>query len=153
MFKTIALQGRGNSGKTKTLSVLISMINFDEPPDIKSVNESEKWVVGKSEGIKVAITTQGDCGEQLKKWIEYIDSITDEVDIYICPCRTRGSSFDFVYNHFKPQNVIFNGKWYVEKYGAEKNAEIEALQESANRIQAEALMKIIFDFKQESEEK
>ena len=102
MFKTIALQGRANSGKTRTLKILIDMIRFDESPDIKTVNESEKWVVGKSGGIKLAITTQGDWGKQLQDWIEYVDSITNEVDVYICPCRTRGSSFDFVYKHFKP---------------------------------------------------
>lgn len=147
MFRTIVLQGRANSGKTKTLNMLIDMIEFDESPDIKQVNASERWVVGKSKGINLAITTQGDWEEQLREWIEYVDSITKKIDIYICPCRTRGSSFDFVYNYFKPQNVIFNGKWYVEKHRTEKDDEIEALQKTANGIQAEVLKKIVFGVK------
>ncbi len=121
-MKVIALQGRGNSGKTQTISILIDMIlEHTECSDgkIELLSPKERLCFYDKEcvfsyfGQKVAITTLGDDENGLNEWLKRVDFEFGEADIYICACHTRGKTLDFLLKRFGNENLILYGKNYI----------------------------------------
>lgn len=102
----IALKGKGNCGKSKTLIRVLSML--ENQPGGKVI---EKEKIGDSDmsaiilvgGTKIGITTAGDPGDYLEIKIEVFIKV--ECQIIICACRTRQSTRDVIRKYETSHNV------------------------------------------------
>lgn len=138
--RIIALQGKGNTGKTTTLLQLISVIECKGYKIyVKKPHRTEKVVVADINGITVGITTRGDNKECLKTDF----AVLGKCDLYVCACRSSGETVDFLNGEAGNGTVTYHGKWYVNSSsgGKEENADREA----ANERQASMLFDKIIE--------
>lgn len=155
----IILRGTGNCGKTETLNTLIDFIKKDSlfsDVKIESINvdkhgnAKDRMCTARYGEKTIAITTQGDAEIDLKSWINYAGN---DHDIYVCPCRTSGSSFHFVEKRFMEYQKIWHGKWYVNnciEKAETSNMFIVGLREKTNQLQAEAIYELLFSLVSEN---
>jgi Cdc6-like AAA superfamily ATPase len=101
LTKIIALYGAANTGKTTTLNYLIDLLKKAQSlsdystisiEDCGDKRHADQRVVVEIQGLKIAITTSGDNGTELKRNIEYFKQ--NDCDIAITATRTRGYSVE-----------------------------------------------------------
>ena len=113
MANIIALQGRGNCGKTTTLKLLIEKIIKKysvsvQKQDWKKRHKDEVVILeieigGKN--FKIGITTFGDPNSELQDNIRLFISLS--CDLIYCGCRTRGMTVDWVNSFATAHKVQF----------------------------------------------
>lgn len=129
MNKIIALQGKSNTGKTTTLSALIKKI--DKNYNIQLLkNRTDKIAIVNINGKRLGITTAGDN----RKTLDNCFDLMGKCDLYVCACRLKGETVNFLESKAKCQKVIFHGKWYIIN-------DFISDREKANNAQA----KLIYD--------
>lgn len=99
MRKLIALQARGNMGKTTTITEFYKWLSSNYQTEIvkpnnKSLNNSDIALVVKVNGRLIGICSQGDPNSSLK--IDLRIFIDIKCEIIICSCRTSGMTVDWV---------------------------------------------------------
>ena len=93
----IALKGKANCGKTKTLTRVLAMLKNQRNAKIeeeKKLGDFDSFaiiIIGK---VKVGITTEGDPGGLLEINIDIF--IKAGCQVIICACRTRQSTRDVI---------------------------------------------------------
>jgi hypothetical protein len=93
----IALIGRGNCGKTKTLIRVLALLEKEPGAKVLEKREITKkdWLaiilIGST---KIGITTEGDPGGQLDISLDYFIEVN--CHIIICACRTSGRTMDML---------------------------------------------------------
>jgi hypothetical protein len=143
MKKTIiVLQGKSNSGKSETISLLLDKLKNDNPIIIRDKhNKNSKdfnYVIIKINKVLIGITTYGDYPEQIKKYLKIL--IQEKCKILICACHNTVNSLDaFVkLKGFERQDIFFIPK-SISKPKAKKEMEF------FNKKDAKILYKKIID--------
>lgn len=95
MKKIIALQGKIDSGKTKTFvklrtDLLKNEYNFIETYKAEYLIDPEFCTVLEKNGKLIGILSAGDTDEIVYTYLKWL--IDKKCTIIICPCRTRGGS-------------------------------------------------------------
>lgn len=162
-MKIIALQGKGETGKTTTLKLLINKTfeNFEYQTvcssrvykDIKKEIELER--INRSRNIKysidditivlkinekiIGICTQGDTDELLKDAFKIFD--INKCQLCFCACRTRGNTVDFL-NFRKKEALTIIKKNIIRKINMNFDDKIN----DVNSQQAQELLSFITDY-------
>lgn len=89
----IALSGRASIGKTRTLRMVIDMLNGVELTYEKCDTRTTCHYHGKT----ICVTTPGDNGTEISKNIDYIN--THPCDIAIMATRTKGATISTLTNY------------------------------------------------------
>jgi hypothetical protein len=125
----IALTGRANCGKTKTLIRVLDLL--EKEPGAKviqtgTIGQFDKFAIILIGRTKIGITTPGDpppnlvLPHYLKIFIEV------ECDIIICACRTKGSTRDAI----RKYEETFSIQWIWQKLDDKSEAEQSRIQET-----------------------
>lgn len=141
--KAIVLFGRANTGKTTTLNLLIDKLTSKYGAttlmSIPSANaNNDKAIAVKYNGLNIAIITEGDHANAL----DYYFGKIIECDIYICASRTKSSSVEYISNRFLGNYIMWQEKWSISEQNLTSPV-LKTLQDEANDLQAEALIKAI----------
>ena len=142
--KLIILQRKSNRGKTETLNLLIRKLCdlFGAAPITRTqntgLNENNEAVLTYKKS-KIGITTVGDDAGILEKSLSNLGS---DCDLYVCACRRRGSSKDYLEDRFSGHIIMWQDKWSVLEWSG-ATAELRSLQSKANDLQALALVDAI----------
>jgi len=142
-----ALVGKGKTGKTTTLSLLIDLLS-KKAARVKSDNgNKDKQVVICIDGKHIGITTKGDDAEALNKALEKIFELEkalgiDKCDLYVCACRSKGDCHDYLEQATSNAVIRKYGQCYV--YTEESCADLR--QKAVNEIMAKMLYEEIIDF-------
>ena len=120
-MKIIALQGKGNTGKSTTLRGLLQKLNGDsnfkliaaKKPSLQICITQDKDVWALFEylpnGKIVALTTHGDNDTCISR--DYIDMKKEinntEFDVFVCAAHMYGGTVDYVLSLGDIQNVYF----------------------------------------------
>lgn len=139
----IVLQGKGEMGKSTTLRKLIEILEKGNAEKIgkpeKERRKDDTWAVFDYNDRIIGITTSGDNEDELKPVIEY--ELPENCDIIVCAARTKGSSVDYINNHFKKDLIIWLGRFSATSDNKDFN--MDELQKSTNEWQAEKIKDII----------
>lgn len=127
----IALQGKGSTGKTKTLIRVVSMLS-------NGTTEETKATVIEYKNKRIGITTYGDNKEEL----ENLFKVYTDCDLYVCACRTKGETVKYLSELTSNGKLIYHGKWFTKKVENEENYDGNFADDS-NQIQAEYIIKEI----------
>lgn len=118
MKRILALRGRGNSGKTTTITLLADMLKQDgwQPVPEKYKQHGKDFIdIYKKGSILLGVTSSGDTFDLVNNMLQQMDDASCHVGI--CACRT----YDFsskpgtnaaVNNH--SDNVLFIKKTYAK---------------------------------------
>lgn len=131
MKKIIALYRRGNTGKTHTLNHLITLL--DKSEEVYSVDFAKDRRVSISYGnTKIAVTTWGDNGDELKKNIEFFEE--ENCDILVTATRTRGETTEILNDY--ATKIDTKIKWIKKNLA-------ELLEDLINQTQAKDIQAVI----------
>ena len=131
MKKIIALYRRAETGKTSTLNLLIELL--DKNKKVEEIRLTEDRRVSISYGNKkIAVTTWGDNGFELKENINYFEN--EDCDILVTATRTRGETTEILNDYAKEINT--------EIIWIEKNLSA-SLEELINQTQAKDIKAVI----------
>ncbi len=131
MKKIIALYRRAETGKTSTLNLLIELL--DKNKKVEEIRLTEDRRVSISYGNKkIAVTTWGDNGFELKENIKYFEN--EDCDILVTATRTRGETTEILNDYAKEINT--------EIIWIEKNLSA-SLEELINQTQAKDIKAVI----------
>lgn len=148
--KAIVLWGRENTGKTTTLNLLVYKLiniganvlfgNFSRTVLINNYLTENHYAVFEYDSKKIAVITAGDNDKTLD---DYFSKIDCDCDIYVCACRTKGCSCNYIKTLFSENNIL-----WIEKYSVTGNSKnifpcLKAFQYCANETQAGDILKII----------
>lgn len=139
----IVLQGKGERGKSTTLRKLIEILEKENAEKIgkpeKERRKNDTWAVFDYNGRIIGITTSGDNEDELKPVIEC--ELPENCNIIVCASRTKGSSVDYINNHFQNALIIWLGRFSASSDDNQFN--MEELQKNTNEWQAEKIKDII----------
>lgn len=131
MKKIIALYRRAETGKTSTLNLLIELLDMNKK--VEEIRLTEDRRVSISYGNKkIAVTTWGDNGFELKENIKYFEN--EDCDILVTATRTRGETTEILNDYAKEINT--------EIIWIEKNLSA-SLEELINQTQAKDIKAVI----------
>ena len=131
MKKIIALYRRAETGKTSTLNLLIELL--DKNKKVEEIRLTEDRRLSISYGNKkIAVTTWGDNGFELKENIKYFEN--EDCDILVTATRTRGETTEILNDYAKEINT--------EIIWIEKNLSA-SLEELINQTQAKDIKAVI----------
>lgn len=133
----IVLQGKGEMGKSTTLYYLIQALKNKKTYD--DFDRYDKCDVIYYKDKKIGVTTSGDNKDKLKRAIE--NNLPENCDIIVCAARTKGSSVDYIKDHFKKDLIIWLGRFSATSDN--KDFDMDELQKSTNEWQAEKIKDII----------
>ena len=90
-MKIIALQGKGNSGKTTTIKILHDIMlqnNYSQIPNMRQNhgNDFLDIYIHPVSNLKVGITSSGDTYDLVNDRLQ--DLVNEKCDVCICACRT-----------------------------------------------------------------
>ena len=131
MKQIIALCGRSNTGKTNTLNYLIGLLDKSQEADITALTRDRRVVISYN-NKKIAITTCGDNGEELKKNIKFF--VENACDILVTATRSKGETRKIISNY---ASKIGTGITRIEKNIAQR------LTDRINQTQAEDIQAVI----------
>ena len=131
MKKIIALYRCANMGKTHTLNHLIELLNKNRKMCSKALAEDRRESILYN-GKKIAVTTWGDNGFELKENINYFEK--EDCDILVTATRTRGETTEILNDYAKEINT--------EIIWIEKNLSA-SLDELINQTQAKDIKAVI----------
>jgi hypothetical protein len=129
MKNIIALYGRANSGKSKTIKQVCKLLKKHNPTPQYNVlkNGVDIKIIMIIDGIKIGIESQGDPNSRLEKSLKTF--CKEGCLIIVCATRTRGMTVDWV-NALSDYSV----KWFQQSY-------TEAIkQEKSNHSQAQKII-------------
>ena len=89
----IALSGRGSIGKTRTLRMVIDLLNGVD----LSYEKRDARTTCHYHGKTICVTTPGDNGAEISKNIDYINA--NPCDIAIMATRTKGATVSTLINY------------------------------------------------------
>ena len=149
--KVFVINGISESGKTTKIKLIAEkLINKGAKviyqKELSYPNGTDFWYILEYKQKILAITTQGDSERDLKQWYEYMQknlrNYSDKIDFdyYICACRTKGKTINFLNEIFNGYEKIYHSSWYVNKGNLNKDDEIYDI---ANEVQANGIIKII----------
>lgn len=125
MKKSFAIVGRGSVGKTKTLNILIELLDAatnKKPTTIEKVNKDDfRVVISDYKGCTIGICTPGDNSQELKANCIFFEK--HNCDIIFTATRTRGKSKDVFYKYSEKNGykIHWIGKYVVENDFEEMN--------------------------------
>ncbi|MBR3149377.1 MAG: hypothetical protein IKF64_04325 [Eubacterium sp.] len=145
--KAIVLRGEIDSGKSATLNNLINKLL----PVSRCIAKShyrkatkDQWVVLEYNSKNIAIITVGDSVKDIKNAFEEMHRESSEnIDLYICTCRSRDKTREYMESLFNPYDLIWVFKWTVFREADVEEAIIKLFQDKANEIQAQAILEMI----------
>lgn len=104
MAKIIAIRGKRDVGKTYTIRAFISLlVTKGIKINILRMTKKEISATFDYKDKHIGVTTRGDPGGYLQ--IDF--NLLGECDIYICACRTKGSTNKFLEDEVGKDNVIY----------------------------------------------
>lgn len=146
-MKIIALAGVSNSGKTTTLKKVYDFLDAEG----KTIFKESKWRK-EQRGIFsyrrkiVCITTRGDSKKILDDDFRWFDKHHKNIDIYICPCHTKGKTIQYVRSKAKKcEDAYIFEKCYLHN-SKKKEREYDChftICDDINKKQAEYLINFI----------
>ena len=122
----IALKGKANCGKTKTLTRVLAMLKnqpnakIEEEKKLGDFDSFAIIIIGK---VKVGITTEGDPGGLLEINIDIF--IKAGCQVIICACRTRQSTRDVISKFEASLDVILICQTYDHDQSESKQLNIQ----------------------------
>ena len=131
MKQIIALCGRSNTGKTNTLNYLIGLLDKSQEADITALTRDRRVVISYN-NKKIAITTCGDNGEELKRNIKFFEE--NGCDILVTATRSKGETKDIINRY--AQKIKTNIIWIEKNIARRLTARI-------NQTQAEDIQAVI----------
>lgn len=138
--KIIALQGTSTKGKSTTLKLLINLLSKKHYVDIIYDTKVEQVAIVIINDKKVGITTRGDTQYCLETDFKKLKNC----DLYVCACRSKGETLDFLDKESKDGILLLHGKWYFSVYNGTYKDE-ENMRESINIRQANSIYEQILD--------
>ena len=134
----ITLQGISNTGKTRTLKLLIDKIKANYNAQT-IFDGNDRIIVATINDKKLGITTCGDRRFDLENDFKRMGSC----DLYVCASRTKGSTISFLKYETTNGMLITHGKWYFEAQNY--NVIISSVRNSFNEMQANIIYDEIVD--------
>jgi hypothetical protein len=131
MKKIIALYRRAETGKTSTLNLLIELLDKNKKVEEERLIEDRRVSISYG-SKKIAVTTWGDNGFELKENIKFFEK--ENCDILVTATRTRGKTTEILNNYAKE---IDTDIIWIEKNISAK------LEELINQSQAKDINAII----------
>lgn len=133
----IALQGKGDTGKTTTLKMLIEIIKQNGHV-VTTLKQYKKDIVIVAEinGKNIGVTTRGDFKSYLAT--DFAEFEKWSCGLCVCACRCKGDTVDFLKEQSKGNTLIYHGEWYIEP---KECTDLASDIEKANTYQAQ----IIYD--------
>lgn len=131
MKKIIALYRRAETGKTSTLNLLIELLDKNKKVEEERLIEDRRVSISYG-SKKIAVTTWGDNGFELKENINYFEK--EDCDILVTATRTRGETTEILNDYAKEINT--------EIIWIEKNLSA-SLDELINQTQAKDIKAVI----------
>ena len=131
MKKIIALYRRAETGKTSTLNLLIELLDKNKKVEEERLIEDRRVSISYG-SKKIAVTTWGDNGFELKENIKFFEK--ENSDILVTATRTRGKTTEILNNYAKE---IDTDIIWIEKNISAK------LEELINQSQAKDINAII----------
>ena len=98
MKKIIALYRRAETGKTSTLNLLIELLDKNKKVEEERLIEDRRVSISYG-SKKIAVTTWGDNGFELKENIKFFEK--ENCDILVTATRTRGKTTEILNNYAK----------------------------------------------------
>lgn len=137
----IVLQGKGEMGKSTTLYYLIQALKNKKPYD--DFDRYDKCDVIYYKDKKIGVTTSGDNKDKLKRDIE--KNLPENCDIIVCAARTKGSSVDYINDHFKKDLIIWLGRFSA--LSDDQDFDMEELQKKLmnGRLKKSRILSIIYN--------
>ena len=152
------LWGKGSIGKTHTLNNLIiefhnnsaksillkiseaNAVNFPSTADYKDFCKQDHIAIFEINNKKVGISTRGDDDKCIIKDFSDIDALC-ECDVYVCACRTRGSSKRYICDLEKDNRIFCHAGWSITSKPNYKG--VEDFRNGVDKLQAQELYKEI----------
>lgn len=106
MKKLITLQGTKESGKTRTLNMVIDLLSGRELPETDTEREDTRILV-EYKGKKIAIATYGDGLAIVNQNIEFFN-LHPETDVYISATWSYGATVKAMAEFAKVNNYSYN---------------------------------------------
>ena len=131
MKKIIALYRRAETGKTSTLNLLIELLDKNKKVEEERLIEDRRVSISYG-SKKIAVTTWGDNGFELKENINYFEK--ENCDILVTATRTRGETTEILTDYAKEIDTEII---WIEKNISKK------LEDLINQIQAKDINAII----------
>ena len=98
MKKIIALYRRSETGKTSTLNLLIELLDKNKKIEKECLKEDRRVSISYG-SKKIAVTTWGDNGFELKENIKFFEK--ENCDILVTATRTRGETTEILTDYAK----------------------------------------------------
>ena len=98
MKKIIALYRRSETGKTSTLNLLIELLDKNKKIEKERFKEDRRVSISYG-SKKIAVTTWGDNGFELKENIKFFEE--ENCDILVTATRTRGETTEILTDYAK----------------------------------------------------
>ena len=98
MKKIIALYRRSETGKTSTLNLLIELLDKNKKIEKERLKEDRRVSISYG-SKKIAVTTWGDNGFELKENIKFFEK--ENCDILVTATRTRGETTEILTDYAK----------------------------------------------------
>ena len=98
MKKIIALYRRSETGKTSTLNLLIELLDKNKKIEKERLIEDRRVSISYG-SKKIAVTTWGDNGFELKENIKFFEE--ENCDILVTATRTRGETTEILTDYAK----------------------------------------------------
>ena len=98
MKKIIALYRRSKTGKTSTLNLLIELLDKNKKIEKERLKEDRRVSISYG-SKKIAVTTWGDNGFELKENIKFFEE--ENCDILVTATRTRGETTEILTDYAK----------------------------------------------------
>jgi len=131
--KIIALEGKGNSGKTATIRCVFELLKqraSSEPEVLKNDGDIKAILIINS--TKIGIESQGDPKSRLEESLK--DFADAKCQIIVCATRTRGMTVDWV-------NALpgYSVEWVKQSYFGDKPDQDKNNEAKAQEIAAKVL--------------
>ncbi len=144
--KAIVLYGNGCTGKTTTLKLLIdklkSVSNLIKEKQFynRKHEETDKWAVFDYNGKSIAVVTGGDSKSAIEWYLNDIENLGIDIDIYILACRSKGQSVDYIEDVFS--YVLWERRWNISEENLTSGL-IDDFRNEASKLQADTIIKTI----------
>ena len=137
--KIITLQGKGNTGKTRTLKCLIEKIKQQHEIEELYVGNENAVIITKINNKKLGVTTYGDTRKELEEKFD----LMGECDFYVCASRSKGDTLKFLEEETAQGILIKHGKWYFES--KDYKCDFKNIVSEINNMQTQVIYKEIID--------
>ena len=132
-MNVIALWGRSKVGKTSTLNIVINILINElgarKRAEYIAYNEVDTRVVLEINGKIIVVFTGGDDRRIMEENFSFVE--TQEYDLLICACRSKGSSCHSIKQRFSKEQILWFGQSRVSGLdGREEQLKVICNQEN-----------------------